>query len=356
MRIGVPRALIVTMAALFSGFHIVLAFYTIDVPRNPLPVLLAITLYATATVLCLLPGGQPRMPIWMASLNLAVCVALPVLITPQLDPAQVGGLGYSTWYVAAVGTLLTITSTRRRNASAWAGVAALVLQTVLWAGPGMLLQAGVVGSIVWVAVSHILSSALARASRDASRFAVAEREAADWQAAQEAHLSERQVRLGQTSSMAVPMLRIIEHTGGELTEEQARECLYLEAAIRDEIRGRTLLDDAVRREVMRARRRGATVTLYDEGGLDELPDEVRARVHAELAEALAQCEAGRLIIRTAPVDSETAVTVVGLTPVGEERGDLGSTGEDDDEVEVDLWLEIPRFRDTEPSTAAAPAS
>jgi len=319
---------------------------------------LAITLYAVATVISLLPGGSSRMPIWMAALNLAVCIALPVLITPQLNPAAEGGLGYSTWYVAAVGTLLTITSTRLRNAFAWAGVGALVLQTVLWAGPGMLLQAGVVGSIVWVAVSHILSSALARASRDASRFVVAEREAADWQAAQEAHLYERQFRLGQTSSMAVPMLRIIEHSGGELTEDQARECLYLEAAIRDEIRGRTLLDDAVRREVMRARRRGATVTLYDEGGLDELSDEVRARVHAELAEALAHCEAARLIIRTAPVDSETAVTVVGLTPVGEERGDLGWTGEDDDEVEVevDLWLEIPRFRDAESSTAAAPVT
>jgi len=344
MKIGVPRALIVTMAGLFSGYHIILGLYTIDTPLNPLPVLAAMALYATATVISLLPGGRARMPIWMAAFNLAVCLAMPLLITPQLDPAREGGLGYSTWYVAAVGTLLTITSTRRRHLFAWVGTGGLVVHTVLWAGPGMLLQAGVVGSVSWVAISHILSSALSRASRDASRFAVAEREATDWQAAQEAHLYERQFRLGQTSSMAVPMLRIIQRTGGELTEGQARECLYLEAAIRDEIRGRNLLDDAVRREVMRARRRGATVSLYDEGGLDEMPHEALADVHTDLARALSQCEAGKLIIRTAPIDSDIAVTVVGLTPVGEELGDLGSTGEDDDEDEVDLWLEIPRYR------------
>lgn len=344
MRIGVPRALIVTMAALFSGYHIVLGLYTIDVPRNPLPVLLAMALYAGATVISLLPGSGARMPIWMAAMNLIVCAAMPLLISPQLDAGREGGLGYATWYVAAIGTLLTITSTRLRNTFAWVGAAVLVLQTVAWAGPGMLLTAGVLGSVSWVAISHILSSALARASRDAARFATAEREATDWQAAQEAHLYERQFRLGQTGSMAVPMLRIIERTGGELTEEQALECRYLEAAIRDEIRGRTLLDDGVRRQVMRARRRGASVSLYDEGGLDDLPDEARARVHAELAAALEGTEASRLIIRTAPADSEIAVTVVGLTPAGDELGDLGSRGEDDDEDEVDLWLEIPRYR------------
>jgi hypothetical protein len=40
-------------------------------------------------------------------------------------------------------------------------------------------------------------------------FALAEREATDWQAAQEAHVFERQFRLGQTSTMALDMLREI---------------------------------------------------------------------------------------------------------------------------------------------------
>jgi len=210
-------------------------------------------------------------------------------------------------------------------------------------GPGLLLGIGVVGSISWVAVSHILSRALAKASRDAASFARAEREATDWQAAQEAHLYERQTRLGQTGAMAVPMLTIIEQSGGELTDEQRQECLHLEGAIRDEIRGRRLLDDAVRREVMAARRRGVAVTLFDEGGLDELDAASLDRVLGMLAEAIRTTSATRVIARTAPADSETAVTVVGLTPSASSRArELGESDEDDEDDVVDLWLEIPR--------------
>lgn len=342
MRIGVPRALIVTMAAIFSAYHIVLGLYTIDVPADPLPVLAAMVLYAMATTVSLLPGQPERMPTWMAASNVLVCIAMTVLITPQLDFTQEGGLGYATWYVAAVGTLLTITSTRRRHLFAWLGIAALVIQTVLWGGPGLLLGIGVIGSAAWVAVSHILSRALAKASRDAARFARAEREATDWHAAQEAHLYERQFRLGQTGTTAVPMLLVIEKSVGELSDEQRQECLHLEGAIRDEIRGRRLLDDAVRREVMTARRRGVSVNLLDEGGLDDLDERSLESVLSTLAEAIRTTTATQVIARTAPADSDVAVTVVGLTPSGDGRArELGQSDDDEDDS-VDLWLEIPR--------------
>ena len=369
MRIGVPRALVVTMAALFSGYIIVLGLYAIDIPANPLPVMIAMILYALMSTVSLLPSGPSRMPHWMAASNVLVCILMPLLVTPQLDPAREGGLGYSTWYVAAIGTLMTITSTRRRHSYAWAGIVALVVQTVIWGG-GMggvvlLLGTGAIGSVSWVAVSHILSVAMLKASRDAARFAQAEREATDWQAAQEAHLYERQFRLGQTGTMAAPMLRIIESTGGELTDEQRQECLNLEGAIRDEIRGRSLLNDAMRREVMAARRRGVAVTLFDEGGLDDLDDRSRDAVLNTLAEALRTTSAQRVIARTAPAESDIAVTVVGLSPVPELAGsanaadrygshgydDAGSGYEDDeDDEEVALWLEIPR------SLSAAPVA
>lgn len=343
MRIGVPRSLIVTMAAIFSAYHIVLGLYTIDVPANPLPVVAAMALYAMATAISLLPGQPERMPTAMAIANVLVCIAMTLLITPQLDTAREGGLGYATWYVAAVGTLMTITSTRRRHLYAWIGIAALVVQTIVWGGPGLLLGIGVIGSAAWVAVSHILSRALLKASSDAARFARAEREATDWQAAQEAHLYERQFRLGQTGTTAVPMLQIIEQSGGDLTDDERRECLNLEGAIRDEIRGRLLLNDAVRTEVMAARRRGVSVNLLDEGGLDDLDDENRERVLVTLADAIRSTQASRVIARTAPADSDVAVTVVGLTLIDDSHArDLGQSRDDDEDDSVDLWLEIPR--------------
>ncbi|HEX4443464.1 MAG TPA: hypothetical protein VHZ81_07810 [Galbitalea sp.] len=341
MNIGVPRYLIVGMAGLFSAYHLILATYSLTqhIPHSDLPIFIAMGLYGAASILSLVPIGPTRMPIWMASLNLAVVVALPILVTGQLDPTRSNG--YGTWYVAAVGTLMTITSTRRRHTFAWIGVGFLVLQSIYWGGVGTLGGIGVIGSVVWVGVSHVVSNGVAKATRDGQRFAQAEREATDWQAAQEAHVFERQFRLDQTSMMAIDMLRTIQSNEGELTDEQRLECLHLEGAIRDEIRGRKLLNDAVRTQVMSARRRGATVTLLDEGGIDDLSDEDLDRVLNRLAAAIKKTDADKVIARTVPEGSDVAVTVVGLRTVGDGSASaLGQEALEDDEV--DLWLEIPR--------------
>ena len=344
MIITVPRYLIVGMAALFSAYHLVLATYTIDVPQHPGPVLVAMGLYAIATIISLLPSGPARMPVWMAAFNFAVVIVITLLVANELDFERPGGTGYASWYVAASGTLMTITSTRGRHTFAWLGIGFLALHTVAIVGnvgPAGLFSLGIVGSASWVAVSHVLSSALTKASKDAQRFAIAEREATDWQAAQEAHLHERQFRLGQTSAMALSMLRQIQESNGQLTDAQRQECVHLESAIRDEIRGRKLLNDAVRDEVMIARRRGATVTLLDEGGIDDLSEEELERVLNRLALAIHESKADKVIARTVPEGSDVAVTVVGLRSIADrESVALGQDSLEEDEV--DLWLEIPR--------------
>jgi len=344
VNIGVPRYLVVGLAGGFSTYLLVLALYTIDQPRNPIPVFVAMGLFAVATVISLLPIGGRRMPLWMAAFNFAVVIAITLLVANELDFQRPGGTGYASWYVAASGVLLTITSTRGRHTFAWLGIGFLVVHTITIvgpAGPAGLFSLGIVGSALWVAVSHVTSTALTKASKDAQRFALAEREATDWQAAQEAHVYERQFRLGQTSAMALDMLRVIQDSGGKLTEAQRQECLHLEGAIRDEIRGRKLLNDAVREEVMSARRRGATVTLLDEGGIDDLSDEELERVLNRLALAIAETNADKVIARTVPEGSDVAVTVVGLRSSGDTQA-VALGQESSVEDEVDLWLEIPR--------------
>ena len=339
MRLAVPRYLLAGVAALFSAFHIVLAIYSIGAARDAGPILAAIAVYAAATTASLLPFGPRRMPIWLAAFDCGAVVVICLLVSSQLDLARDGGNGYATWYVAAAGTLLTIVATRRRYGYAWAGTVFLLVHTIAWAGWPAVVTLGVVGSIAWVAVAQMIGRGMAAATRDAQRFALAEREATDWQALQEAHVHERQFRLGQTNSMALAMLRAIESTGGELSESQRQECLYLESAIRDEIRGRTLLSDAVRREVMVARRRGVTVTLLDEGGIDDVHGSALESVLDRLAEAVRTTSADRLIVRTVS-EGETAVTVVGLRSADDGSASALGDGSADDEVE--LWLEIPR--------------
>ena len=176
--IEVPRWLLLVLGALFSAYHVILGIYSLSAPRSPWPAIAALVLYSAATVMSLWPARRVRMPDWLAAFNLAVSIVLPLLVTSQLDPDAENG--YATWYVAAVGTLMTITAARRQLVAAWLGVIALAVQTVIWAGPLALGSLGVIGSIVWVGIAHMLTTALASAARETRRYAQAEREAAAW--------------------------------------------------------------------------------------------------------------------------------------------------------------------------------
>jgi len=107
--IAVPRWLLLVLGALFSAYHVILGIYTLDVPRSPWPTVVALVLYSIATVASLWPVRRVRMPDWLAAFDLAVSIVLPLLVTSQLDPDADNG--YATWYVAAVGTLMTIAAT-----------------------------------------------------------------------------------------------------------------------------------------------------------------------------------------------------------------------------------------------------
>jgi hypothetical protein len=340
MNVGVPRWAIVGVATLFSAYVVVLGVYALDRVTSPYPVIVAMVLFAAVVVVTLLPLGRNRMPIWLAAFALSSLIAITLLVSSEIDLTDPQGTGYATWYVAGAGALMAIVATRLRPGWAWAGIAFLAAHTLLWAGPLGLVDLGVIGSASWVTVAHVISLALTRAGRETRRFALAERETANWQAAQEAHVMERQFRLGRTSAMALRMLQTIERSGGELTPAERQECLHLEGAIRDEIRGRRLLNDAVREQVMDARRRGATVTLLDEGGIDDLGGDELERVLDRLAEAIRDTDADRVIARTVPEGSDVAVTVVGLRSPDEHARALGL--EDDEDEAVALWLEIPR--------------
>jgi hypothetical protein len=298
-----------------------------------------------ATTMSLWPTSPVQMPLWLGFFNLATSIALSLLVTSELDPGS--NNGYATWHVASIGTLMTITAARRREWTAWAGVAFLAVQSVVWAAgalePGETLllvglqqaaEIGVTGSVVWVSFSIVIARALARAGRDAEKLVLAERAAVDWQAAQDAHFTERARRLDEASRLAGPTLRRIVLSGGDLTVEEREEARLLEAGLRDEIRGRRLLNDDVRREVLAARRRGTTVSLLDEGTMDELPEVDVDRVLAVVASTVAETKTERLIIRTAPIDSAAAVTLVGLSKP--------APGSDDPDDDVDLWREVPR--------------
>ncbi|AYG04257.1 hypothetical protein [Gryllotalpicola protaetiae] len=326
--IALSRVAIISLAVLFSVYHVVLGLSALGIPLSPWPTVASLVAFAAAITLSLLRPRTRVLRVWIAAFDLAVSIAIPLAVTSQLAPDA--NNGYATWYVAAVGTLLTIVMVRGRDVWAWVGIGFLALYTIWWAGLDALGDLGVVGSVVWVVAANVVMYAVTKTAEDAERFAEVERKASEWRAAYDAHVVERQHRLEHTYTMAEPLLTEIVRSGGELSDAQRSECLLLEATMRDEIRGRGLLNDEVRSVVTAARRRGAAVSLLDEGGLDELDAARRESVLTRLADALDGADADTLIVRTVPRAEDVAVTVVGLK----------AAEDGDDESDVTLWLEI----------------
>ncbi|MET1053637.1 MAG: hypothetical protein ABWX65_13455 [Mycetocola sp.] len=329
--ISLNRYTMIALAAAFSFYHVVRGLLTLSQAESPWPSIAAMVLYLTATGLALWPSSPTAMPAWLAAFCLATAVTVPLLVTSQLDPTV--NNGYATWHVSAIGTLMTITVVRRQELIGWIGVGFLTVQSILWCGLGTSMEIGVTGSLMWVFVAGVLTRSLVKVGHDAQTLTIAEQAAAKWQAAQDAHEHERRMRLEQTGVRALPILRDIILAGGELSEAQRIESRVLEAGLRDEIRGRRLLNDRVRNSVLAARRRGTAVSMLDEGTLDAMPEAELDRVLDAVADAIDTTEADRMIVRTAPVDSSVSVTLVALS---------ASTDPDEPGDAVRLWLEIPR--------------
>ena len=233
-------------------------------------------------------------------------------------------------------------------------VAFLVGQIALWAGPEGVIRLGLAVEIVVVIAALLMHRALREITAAAHVAAEQHRALTIQQTELDAFHRERQRRLHHAERTAAPMLRQIVDAHGELDEAARAECRVLEQALRDEIRGRSLLNDAVRAVVSAHRRRGALVQVLDDGGLDGTDPEARDALLDDVARRLEPVRSSRIVLRTGQPDSDTAVTVVASTP-DETAAALGLDADD----EVDLWLSIPRSgalaRRAESSPEEAPA-
>ncbi len=336
------RTVLMGLGLLFTAYMAGRGLWWTDPVGSPALVVAALLLYLSTTWLCILlpatPAEQdavsgervraPRMPLWAAMLALLTALVVPTAIAVAVGPQS--HAGFATWYIGGIGALMTIVMVRRRAWFAWAGTAALAVGSAIWLGPLNALALGMVGSLMWVTVAHLVVFSLGKAEGDTSRLAGLQQAASAWQASQAGRQRERRVQIQRALAVAGPVLTRVVLTGGVLDDAGRTEARLAEGRLRDELRGPRLLDDEVRAALDAARRRGAAVTVLDEGGLDGVDEESLAVIRAELAEAVRAASSSRLYIRTAPHD-EVAVTVVG-------RQQADATLSDDDSV--DLWREI----------------
>lgn len=316
----------------FAMYFAARAVWWIEQPEAPLLMIAAIVLYLVTVNIAILweSAVSVRMPLWVAVLSGVASVAIPSLATHSLA-VEHRTAPFATWYIGAIGLLGVVLVVRRRLLIAALSLLGLVATSWVHLGIISALSLGLVGSIMWVLVAWLLVLFWDRAIRDTERLADIQQAVSAWHATQQVRQRERRLRTQFALAVAGPVLSRVVATHGDLDEDERLEARLAEGRLRDELRGASLLNDAVRDAIADARRRGVAVTVFDEGGLDEIDEERRAEIRDELAGVLADTQADRVIIRAAR-DERIAVTVVG-------RASAGSSRDDD---AVDLWHEIPR--------------
>lgn len=324
------RTALSALGVAFTAYLAVGAMVWTVFPERPLMVVAAIVLYLVTTWLCIFwAPGTAKLPMWLVVLALAAAVIVPNATwygagqELRLQP-------YATWGLGGISALLAILVVRRRVITAWAGVVIIVITGSFWIGIPNALSLGAVGAVVWVGIAQLVTGLMARAARDTAELTELQRSSSEWLASQSGRRRERRVTVQRAIALAGPVLTRVIETGGELDDVERAQARLAEGRLRDELRGRSLLDDDVRVQLEAVRRRGSEVTMLDEGGLDGVDEIALASIRRELAVTLSRAHSERVFIRTSQHD-HVAVTVVGR-----------SRSEDDPDGEevVDLWHEI----------------
>lgn len=318
----VPTWILSLFGLLFGLYHAVLGVVWISENNRPELVVLALIAYLAVLFSTLNIRRSREMSLKLAWLNIVVCALIPIAIQSQLDPYHLGD--YATWYVLGVGTILATTAVRGRRMVAWIGLAILFIEIALWGGMESLASTGLPGVLSLMVTGHAVSLGVGRAVKNAQEMNRKAAQTAIETASIEAAGQVRSNLLEKTLRTALPALNLIAALGGNLDAAQKREALLLEAGLRDEIRGESLLNDEVRQAIKDARNRGVEVLVLDEGGLNELPPEQVEELLGRVASSVGLVESGRLTIRS-PKGEDWKITVVAVRP--------GATA-------PDIWLKL----------------
>lgn len=270
---------------------------------------LAIYVYVSAATLLLFKGL--RLPRWQAWLNLGAAGFIPGLVILQRTDINDQSIG--AWMVMGTALVLTATAVRQQARVALIGLGVLLGILIVQYGLPGLAASGLAGALVFVLAGLGVSRGIARTTRETEKFRAIELESISRIAELDAAAKERQQRLAQVLGTAVPLLSVIKDAQGPIDEELKQSARLVEATLRDNLRGRDLLNPAMSKEVQRLRNLGCEVLILDEGGTALLTPAERDALLQKAVDALQIVQSGRVTIRS-PKAEEFKLTVVATKP------------------------------------------
>lgn len=312
--IRLPAGFIKAIAILLLISPVINALFSFYRFSNPELAITAIVLYLVIGATTVLYFRELRAPLWLAIANLALALVIPQLVNAGLDLSARGS--QATWYVTGIATLMAFIAVRQHKVMAWIGSILLVIEVVIWGGIEFMFNSGLGGAIALVAAAHAISVGLEVSAREAASYLEMAKATQAASVADSVIRQERSTRLTQTLRGALPLLTQI--GSGEFSMQDKERARLLEAELRDEIRGRELVNPKLKDSVRRARARGVEVVLLDEGGLDGLDDSLKEEIRSRLADEMELISGGRVTIRSSKSDRATFVA----TRAGEAKPDV----------------------------------
>jgi hypothetical protein len=272
-------------------------------------VALIIYFYCAAATLLFFRGLQ--LPRWQALINLAAALTIPILVIAQREAINDNSVG--AWLVMGTALVLTATAVRQQSRLALIGLAVLLSVLIAEYGQNALTTAGLAGALAFVLAGFGVSRGIARATRESEIFRAREIESRTKIAELEAASRERQKQLSKVLGTAVPLLTLIKDSQNPLDEDLKQSTKLVEATLRDTLRGRDLLNQAMTIEVQRLRNLGVEVLILDEGGTEALSLVERNELLRKAVDALQIVTKGRVTIRS-PKGEDFRLTVVATIP------------------------------------------
>jgi len=270
---------------------------------------LVIYIYSATATLLFFRGLQ--LPRWQAFFNLGAALAMPPLVFAQRELIYDHGIG--EWLVMGTAVVLTATAVRQQARLALIGLAVLLTALIVQYGQAAITSVGLAGAIVFVLAGLAVSRGIARATRESENFRAKEIETRSKIAELEASSRERQQQLTQVLGVAVPLLSVIKDSQGPLSDDLRQSAKLVEATLRDNLRGRELLNRAMSNEIQRLRNLGVDVLILDEGGTQSLSAKEREELLSRAVDSLQVVTQGRVTIRS-PKGEDFRLTVVATIP------------------------------------------
>lgn len=306
-----PRWLLALVSIAFGLYHSILGIAAWRSYENLWIMALSMAIFLGALVLSVVASPGLAIGKFYGALValggvLTVWVAHVALRPEHSDP-------YSTWYVGGMSALLGVLAARGQSVQAWLAAGGVAWLVILEDGVAKLGEVGIEGMLILIGAASATAYALKRADAEVLELQKAEIAAESSIVSSKAAAVERRNRLQSVLERVLPSLSFISASKGKLTEEQKTKLLQLEASLRDDIRGRFLLNEAVREAAANARARGVEVLILDEGGLGEVGASQLAHILDKVVTALNSVNSGKVVIRS-PRGEKWLVTIMATRP------------------------------------------